>query len=320
MLWSVLLAMLGTLGLVVQAQVPNPVVRLDPALDDIVPPGARVEKLADGFLGNEGPVWVRKGGYLLFSASSMKAIFKWSSQDAKVSTFVEDIANGITVDPQGRIVYVQTGDQQIIRLESDGKRSILASGYEGKPFVRPNDLVYRSDGTLYFTDPGNREKVPGEGHASIYLIKDGKVRLAAQHRSIVRPNGLAFAPGERLLYIADTLKLQVIRLDVQPDGTLANPHTVSDMSADKSAGYPDGIKVDQKGNIFCTGPGGLWIISPQGKHLGTVLFEENDYSRAVSYVVGISNLAFGDADGKTLYVTARTALYRMRLSAEGIRP
>ncbi|MGH9560504.1 MAG: SMP-30/gluconolactonase/LRE family protein, partial [Terracidiphilus sp.] len=183
---------------------------------------------------------------------------------------------------------------------------------------RPNDLVYKSDGTLYFTDPGRRQSadIP-----SVYMLRGGKLGVAT--REVSYPNGLAFSPGEKYLYVNDTLKMLIMRFDVKPDGSLANGQLLLDENADHEHaypdhGFPDGMKTDQKGNIYCTGPGGLWIISPEGKHLGTILFAENDVDPKPA--IGVSNLTFGDADGKTLYLTARTALYRVRLKIAGIRP
>ena len=316
-----------------RAQDQDRVVRLDPSMDKIVPPGTKVEKLAGNFQSNEGPVWVRNGGYLLFSDTPANVIDRWDRSDGKVSVFLNQPAkgpggssptsglpgsNGITLDRQGRVVYVSVGDRAIVRLEKDGRRTVLASQFDGKPLSVPNDLVYKSDGALYFTDPGVRDTadIP-----SVYLLRDGKLQIAT--RDVSFPNGLAFAPGEKYLYVNNTLKSTITRFEVQRDDTVTNGQLIIDENADgehayPDHGYPDGMRVDQKGNIYCTGPGGLWIISAQGKHLGTILFDENNV--APKRGMGVSNLTFGDADGKTLYLTARTALYRIRLSIPGIRP
>lgn len=323
-----------TVGL--NAQKRDPIVRLDPELDKIVPRGAKVEKLAGNFQSNEGPVWVRDGGYLIFSDTPANVIDKWNPVDGKVSVFLEHPSkndtpqtntqggssvagsNGTTLDRQGRLVYVSVGDHAIVRVEKDGQRTVLASEYDGKPLSRPNDLVYKSDGALYFTDPGRRDTpdIP-----TVYLLKDGKLQIAT--REVSYPNGLAFAPGEKSMYINNTIKMTISRFEVQPDDTVRNGQLVIDENADGAHaypdhGFPDGMKVDQKGNIYCTGPGGLWIVSPQGKHLGTILFDENNVEPKPG--IGVSNLTFGDADGKTLYLTVRTALYRIRLNISGIRP
>ena len=323
---------------VAQEQEWSLVVRLNPALDDIVPLDATVERLAGNFGFTEGPVWMRKGGYLLFSDIAANVIDKWSPSGGKVSIFLAysgftgaDPAtvglqldtgdrvvtllgsDGVTLDPQGRVVYCAHGDRQVVRLEEDGKRTVLVSQYEGKRLNSPDDLVYKSDGSLYFTDPPfglrDRDKDPKKELAfnGVYLLKSGKLLLLS--RDLTGPNGLAFSPDEKHLYIIDSSKKSILRFDVQPDDTIANGQIFMDMNSDKAHGGPDGMKVDDRGNVYCTGPGGLWIISPDGKHLGTVLTPEN-----------LTNLAFGDADGKTLYMTGHTGLSRIHLKIPGIRP
>jgi gluconolactonase len=321
-----------------RAQETSPVVRLDPVLNDIVPSGVKVEKLAGDFRFLEGPVWVRKAGYLLFSDIPGNVINKWNPADGKVSVFLDRSgftgtdpsglggeqtngrdtfytfgSNGITLDHQARIVFCAHGDRQVVRLEKDGQRTILASQYEGKRLNSPNDLVYKSDGSLYFTDPpaGLRERdrdpkkeLPFNG---VYLLKNGKLQLLT--KDLPSPNGLAFSLGEKYLYIDDSLKGIIMRYEVRPDDTIANGQLFIDMSSDLANGVPDGMKVDQKGNVYSAGPRGLWIMSPKGKHLGTLLTPER-----------LANLAFGDADGKTLYLTARSGLYRVHLKIPGKRP
>ena len=188
----------------------------------------------------------------------------------------------------------------------------MASHYEGKRLNSTNDLVYKSDGSLYFTDPpsalrgGDNDPKKELPFTGVFMLKDGKLQLLTKD---IRPNGLAFSPDEKYLYVADTTNRSVVRYEVQPDGAVANGQVFIAMSSDKAPGGPDGMKVDQKGNLYSTGPGGVWIISPEGKHLGTLVFPERP-----------ANFAFGEADGKTLYVTARRGLYRIRLKIPGIRP
>lgn len=316
----------------------NFIARINQGLSDIVADDAQVEKVSGNFGFLEGPVWVRKGGYLLFSDIPANVIYKFSSADGKVSVAVpysgfsgadpsnvgmqmnNGVAmvtllgsNGVTIDPQGRVVYCTHGDHQVVRIEADGRRTVLAREFEGKRLNSPNDLVYKSDGALYFTDPpaGLREgdkdakkELPFNG---VYLLKDGKLQVVIKDMAL--PNGLAFTPDEKYLYVNDSVKKTITRYPVQPDDTLGSGQLFIDMNADKAPGAPDGMKVDQKGNVYCTGPGGFWIMSPEGRHLGTVLTTELP-----------ANLAFGDADNKTLYLTARTGLYRIRLKIPGISP
>lgn len=316
----------------------NFVARINQGLSEIVPDDAQVERVSGNFGFLEGPVWVRKGGYLLFSDIPANVIYKFNPADGKVSVAVPysgfsgadpsnvgmQINNGqttvtllgsnaVTIDPQGRIVYCAHGDHQIVRIESDGRRTVLASEFEGKRLNSPNDLVYKSDGALYFTDPpaglrdGDKDAKKELPFNGVYLLKSGKLQVVVKDMTL--PNGLAFTPDEKYLYVNDSVKKTIMRHAVQPDDTLSSGQLFIDMSADKAPGAPDGMKVDQKGNVYCTGPGGFWIISPEGRHLGTVLSTELP-----------ANLAFGDADSKTLYLTARTGLYRIRLKIPGLLP
>jgi len=334
---SLMIAAMALVGILAKAQDYSFVARLNPGLDDIVPTDAKVEKLADHFGFLEGPVWVRKGGYLLFSDIPANVIYKWTPSPGKASIFLaysgftgtDDSSagmqlndghgivtllgsNAVTVDPQGRIVYCAHGDRQIVRIEPDGRRTVLASEYEGKRLNSPNDLVYKSDGSLYFTDPpaglrnGNDDPKRELPFTGIYLLKGDKLQLVAKD---LRPNGLAFTPDEKYIYLVDGTggKKTIARYEVNLDDTFGSGQLFIDMTSDKAPGGPDGMKVDQKGNLYSTGPGGVWIMSPDGKHLGTILTAELP-----------ANLAFGDPDYKTLYLTARTGLYRIRLKISGI--
>ncbi len=345
---SAIVSVTATLLPAAQMQEESPVIRLDAALDAIVPSGAKVEKLAGGFGFLEGPVWVREAGrergeegekgHLVFSDIPRNVIHKWDPAGGKVSILVERSgftgsdptgvgrqqtngeevfynlgSNGIAMDLQGRLVVSAMGDRQIVRLEQDGQRTVLASHYQGKRLNSTNDLVYKSNGSLYFTDPPSglrngdtdpKKELPYNG---VFLLKDGELVLLT--RDVVYPNGLAFSPDEKYLYVAGIRTRTILRFDVQTDDTLANGRVFVDMSPDKAIGNPDGMKVDQQGNVYCSGAGGIWVISPQGKHLGTLVFPERP-----------ANMAFGDADGKSLYVTARAGLYRIRLKIPGILP
>ena len=316
-----------------QAPGASALVRLDPSLDAIVSPTAKVEILQGDLPGTtEGPVWINDGasGYLLFSDLRANRIYKWAP-DRTLSVFLEKTgwsgpdtgatnwgSNGVTVDLQGRLVWVAQGDRAVIRQEKDGKRTVLVDRYQGKRFNRPNDLVVKSDGAIYFTDQ-LRDPPPSEiDSPGVYRLKDSNVQVVERE---FRPNGLAFSPDEKYLYVNGRPPLAppdvtggkiIYRYEVRADGTLANRRVVMDMSADPVPGNADGMKVDQRGNIYCTGPGGLWIISPDGKHLGTILAPES--------IGTLTNVAFGDADGKTLYLTARRTIARVRANVPGVRP
>lgn len=300
----------------------------DPALSRIVPSGARIEKVASGFVFIEGPVWVgRDAGYLLFSDVRGNAIWRWSARD-QVTPFRKPVfsgehpsgrpvgSNGLTLDGAGRLLACEHGNRRISRTEEDGSITVLVDRYRGKRLNSPNDLVYRSDGSLYFTDPPygllNQDDHPEKElpfNGVFRLTTGGELQLLVD--DLTRPNGLAFSPDERILYIAhsDPARKLWMRYEVRADGGLANGRVFYDVTEEKAEGLPDGLKVDREGNLYCTGPGGIWIFSPQGKHLGTIQPSEIP-----------ANCAWGGGDGKTLYMTARTGLYRVRLNIEGIRP
>jgi gluconolactonase len=301
--------------------------RKDPALDAIVPPGSRPEALATGFGFTEGPVWSPEGD-LLFSDPNENTIYRWS-RDGQVSVFRTksgyagvDISeykqpgsNGLTFDPQGRLTVCQHGERRVIRIEPAGAVTVLADRYQGKRLNSPNDLVYKRDGTLYFTDPpfglprvfdDPRKELPFSG---IYRVRDGEVTLVA--KDLTGPNGIAFSPDERFLYVTnwDTQKKVVMRYPVNADGTLGRGTVFFDMKGAPGEEALDGMKVDAEGHLFVSGPGGVWVLSADGRHLGTLHFPELP-----------ANMAWGDADGRTLYFAARTSLYRLRLGVPGIRP
>ena len=307
---------------------PADLLRVDPALDAIVPRDATIEKVADGFQFTEGPVWSREGegaGALLFSDPNTNVIYRWSP-DAGVSVFRRNSgydgadvgrlnqpgSNGLALDAQGRLTICEHGNRRVTRLESDGRVTVLADRFEGKRLNSPNDLVYRSDGTLYFTDPPfglpkfHDDPARELSFSGVFCLKDGKLRLVSQ--DFTGPNGIAFSPDERYLYVSnwDVKKKVIMRYEVMPDGGLRNGRVFFDMAGAPGEEALDGLKVDRKGNVYSSGPGGMWILSAAGKHLGTLRGPELP-----------ANMAWGDADGKTLYLCARTGLYRIRLDAEG---
>jgi len=308
------------------ADVPLKITRIDPALDAIVPNDAKLEKLAEGFLFTEGPVWM-PDGYLLFSDPNNNTIYRWSDDDGlsvfrpksgytgtDIGEYGQPGSNGLAIDSQGRLTIDEHGNRRVTRLERTGVLTVLADRYDGKRFNSPNDLVYKSDGSLYFTDPpfglpkffaDPRKETPFSG---IYRWQDGQVQLLGT--DLNGPNGLAFSPDERYFYVGnwDEKKKVVVRYEVREDGTLANGTVFYDMTGAPGEDAIDGLKVDQQGNVYVSGPGGLWILSPTGKHLGTIIGPEHPH-----------NFNWGGADGRTLYLTAQTGLYRIRLSIPGIR-
>jgi gluconolactonase len=306
--------------------------RIDPALDKVLSPGAKVEKVAGGFRFVEGPVWNRKGGYLIFSDIPGNAIMTWSPSGG-ASVFRARIfegeypdgaqvgTNGLTLDKQGHIVAAEHGNRRVSRIEQDGAMTILAERYQGKRLNSPNDLVVKKTGEIYFTDPPFGLLRPGQGLADAAknplreLDFNGVFRITApgkfdvMTKDIALPNGLAFSPNEKELYIANSAGKTWSVYDVKKDGTLGNGRIFYDAEKETGPGVPDGMKVDTAGNVWATGPGGILVISAQGKLLGVIGFPEVP-----------ANCAWGDADGKTLYVTARTGLYRIRTNVAGIRP
>jgi gluconolactonase len=302
------------------------VVRLDPKLDRIVPRRAKLEKLAGGFQFTEGPVW-HPDGYLLFSDPNANTIYRWSPEGSvsvfrsksgytgfDVGRYHQPGSNGLTLDPDGLLTINEHGNRRVIRLERTGAISVLADRFKGKRLNSPNDLVYRSDGSLYFTDPpfglpaAFDDPAKELGFSGVFRVKDGVVTLLTTELS--GPNGIAFSPDEKYLYVDNwDLKRKVLmRYDVKPDGTLGQGKVFYDFTGDPEPVALDGIKVDVEGNVYVSAPGGVWILSPAGKALGRIVPPEHD-----------ANFAFGDADGKSLYLTASTGLYRIRVNVPGIR-
>lgn len=294
----------------VGAQNEGAVVAKSPEFEKLVPAGAKIEKVAGGFSFTEGPVW-HKDGFLLFSDIPANAIVKWEP-GGKVSAYreVSGNSNGLTFDKERRLIACEHGNRRVTREEKDGKVTVLAGHYEGKRLNSPNDVVVKSDGSIYFTDPpygckSDERELTFQG--VFRLSPDGKLTLLVD--DFDRPNGLAFSPDEKVLYIADSsARMHIRAFDVKPDGTLANGRIFADMKTGEP-GAPDGMKVDSKGNVWATGPGGVWVFDKTGKHLGTIKPPEVP-----------ANCAWGDKDGKTLYMTARTGLYRIRTNAQGMRP
>jgi gluconolactonase len=302
------------------------IIRKDPTLDTIIAPDAKIEKLAGGFQFTEGPVWVREGGYLLFSDPNNNLIYRWSEDDGvsiyrthsgysgtDIGEYGQPGSNGLTLDAQSRVTINEHGNRRVTRLEKNGQLTVLADRYEGKRLNSPNDLVYRSDGALYFTDPpfglpkffdDPRKELPFSG---VYCLIHGELKLVST--DLTGPNGLAFSPDEKYLYVDDwdDKKKIILRYEVQPDGSLTNKSAFLDATSEPGEDAWDGLKVDRLGNVYASGPGGLWIISPEGKHLGTIVGPEHPH-----------NLAWGGEDHKTLYLAAQTGLYRVSVKIPGV--
>ena len=300
--------------------------RFDARLDKILPKDSRIEVLTSGFEWAEGPVWVKDGGYLLFSDIPRNSIMKWK-EGTGVSLFMkpsgftgvgeysaEPGTNGLTIDPEGRLVACEHGDRRISRLEKEGGKRTLVDNYMGKRLNSPNDLVYKSNGDLYFTDPPyGLPKNWDDPHreldfCGVYRLgKDGKMTLLTKELS--RPNGLAFSPDEKFLYVAnsDPKKAIWMKYPVNGDGTLGKGTVFNDVTefADKLPGLPDGMKIDRDGNLFATGPGGIYIYAPDGKLLGRIETGEKT-----------ANCAWGD-DGSTLYITADMYICKVKTTTKG---
>ncbi len=311
-----LAAVLGCAAVGQEKQMAGDVMRNDPALAKLIPAGAQVEKLAGGFAFTEGPVWTREG-VLLFSDIPNNVIRKWDPRSGAVSDFRRPSANtnGNTLDAQGRLVCCEHAGRRVSRREANGEYSTLVDRYDGKRLNSPNDVVYKSNGSLYFTDPPyglpgqDRDPAKELPHNGVYRWMDGRLTLLTTE--LMRPNGLAFSPDEKTLYVANSDGARKIWMayPVKADGTLGAGRVFFDVTSSKEDGLPDGMKVDREGHLYCTGPGGVWVFDPHGKHLGTIRPAEVP-----------ANCHWGDADGKALYMTARTGLYRIRVSVPGIRP
>jgi len=338
---AVLLAALACASAREQAEKPT-VVRLDPALDALVSPDARLELVKDGFGFTEGIVWVERGRYLLFSDIPANVIYKLTPKgeasihmqrsgysrpdiwrvgfeqtngkdpgDPLFEKFYMIGSNGLALDREGRLIIATWAGRSIDRIEKNGKRTVLAERYEGRQFNGPNDVIVKKNGTIYFTDTYGglrlRDKDPRKGldFQGVYMIKGGKVSLVIT--DIANPNGLALSPDEKVLYANGSRDKYVRRYRVLADDTLTDSQMLIDISSDKTPGITDGMKVDVKGNVWESAAGGVWIISPEGKHLGTILTPEL-----------VANVEFGDPDHKTLYIAARTSIYRIRVRVAGI--
>lgn len=304
------------------------VARLDNAIDNIVPANAKIFKLAEGFQFTEGPVWTQ--GKLMFGDPNANRIYTYEASAAALSIFREhsgyegaDVAeygqpgsNGLTLDKQGRLIINQHGNRRVVRIEAGGKLSVLADRFDDKRLNSPNDVIYKSDGSVYFTDPpfglpkffeDPRKEIPFSG---VYRAVNGKVTLLT--KELTGPNGLAFSPDEKFLYVDnwDPQRKVVLRFPVQRNGALGKSEVFADMTTELPGEEAlDGLKVDVQGNVYVSAPDGVRIYSSTGKHLGTITAPRP-----------VHNFAWGGADGRTLYLCARDRLYRIELLVQGVRP
>lgn len=317
------------------------VVRLDSALDAIVSGSPRLERIATGFSFTEGPIYVREG-YLLFSDIPGNAIHRWTPSegvsefrqrsgydrdDAPPGAFIG--SNGITLDCEGRLTICEHGNHRVTRLECNGCLTVLADRYQGKRLNSPNDVVYKSNGAMYFTDPpygligqddDPKKELPFNGIFRLDI--DGTLTLL--DTSMTRPNGLAFSPGEDYLYVSnsdDSFRMWK-RFVVTDDGGLRDGEVFAEVTSENAPGNPDGLKLDEAGNLYGTGPGGVWIFSPDGRHLGTIQLPETPANAHWGkWATNETDAVLGPGeDATTLYITAETSVYRVELNIPGICP
>ena len=299
------------------AQSSKRIERLTPELDRIIATTQPIEELADGFGGQqgpaEGPLWWHEGGYLVFSDIHNNRRMKYEPGKG-VSLLLEPTnrANGLTRDLQGRLVACEHDSRRVSRQELDGSITVIANSFQGRQINRPNDVVVKSDGSIYFTDPWTSPNAPNQWDlpfSGVYRVSPDLGTLSLLIDDFIIPNGLAFSPDEDVLYINDSRRGHIRAFDVQPNGTLAKQtdRVFVELRGDEP-GVPDGMKVDVEGNVYCGGAGGLWIMDPKGKKLG----------RIVHGAPATTNLAFGGADWKTLYFTSRNHLGAVNVKIAGI--
>ena len=291
--------------------------RLQPGLDRIVSPDQEIEELGSGYGGAngpaEGPLWWKEGGYLLFSDIHNDRRMKWAEGQG-ATTFSEPTnqANGLTRDLQGRLLACEHASRRVTRLDADGGITVVANSYQGRQLNRPNDVVVKSDGCIYFTDPWTSPSPAQQwdlGFSGVYRVTPDLGALTLLLDDCVVPNGLAFSPDESVFYINDTRRGHIRAFDMLPNGTLAKAtdRVFCDLRGDRE-GVPDGMKVDVEGNVYCGGSGGIWVIDSAGTHLGIIAHGQP----------ATTNLAFGGDDWKTLFFTSRNTFGRVRLNIAGV--
>ena len=290
-----------------------PIEIVSPKLERIVSRDQEIEELGNGYLVAEGPLWWREEGYLLFNEVRGSRRRKWSpSGGVTLLQEPSNNANGLTRDLKGRLLLCEGGANRVTRMEPDGEITVVANSYQGKRLNRPNDLVVKSDGSIYFTDPGAPDPDLPLDFSGVYRVSPDLGSVTLLVRDLVFPNGLAFSPDESVLYIDDYRVGHIRAFDVQPNGTLnlATDRVFCKLREPSPVGPdgPDGMKVDVEGNVYCTGPGGVWVIDQSGEHLGTILTGAQT-----------TNVGWGGEDWKTLFITTVGHLYRIQLNIAGIQ-
>lgn len=295
----------------------------NPGLHELIAPDVPIVRVAGGLAFTEGPVWRKHDSALLFSDIPNNRIARWRHlpEGPELTTFTTGRSNGLTLDAQGQVLAAAHGGRGVARIADNGTRKVLVEHYQGKRLNSPNDIVVKSDGAIYFTDPPYAVQqatpgatrpdgwwasaIPGKEQTcnGVYrLAPDGGLHLLVDDMAL--PNGLAFSPDESILYIDDSARKHIRAFDVQADGGLTNSRILLEF-ASSDPGVPDGMKVDLQGNVFCTGPGGVWVCSADGTLLGRIILPELP-----------ANLAWGE-DGSVLFVTARTSVYRVQTKTRG---
>ena len=296
------------------------VLRILPGIDRVVSPGQTVEPLAEGFGGPlgpaEGPLWWKEGGYLLFSDIGNDRRMRWTpGQGVTVDSEPTEFANGLTRDRQGRLVACEHVTRRVVRIEPDGSMTVIANNYRGMRLNRPNDVVVKSDGSIYFTDPvtnGRWDASPAMPWdmdvRGVYRVAPDLSGINLLVRDAAYPNGLAFSPDEKILYFSDSRHRNIRAIDVDPTGLLdpSSDRVLIELRGQET-GSADGLKVDMEGNLYSTAPGGVWIITPDGQHLGTIQSEER-----------VTNIGWGGDDWTTLFLTKGTTLASIRLGIPGV--
>src|SRR5215468_5166147 len=301
----------------VSSQSSKRIEQLAPELEKVISPSEPIHDLADGFGGPlgpaEGPLWWKEGGYLLFSDIHNDKRMKYTpGQGVTVFQQPTNRANGLTRDLQGRLLACEHDSRRVTRQELDGSTTVIANSFQGRRLNRPNDVVVKSDGAIYFTDPWTSPAVPEQWDltfAGVYRVTPDLGTLSLLVDNFIIPNGIAFSPDESVLYVNDSRRGHIRAFEVMPNGMLAkqSDRVFADLRGSEP-GVPDGMKVDVAGNVYCGGAGGIYILDPHGKKLGRIVHGQP----------ATTNIAFGGDDWKTLYFTSRTHLGSVNLKIAGI--